>query len=102
MAELKINTQTVAAVATVLIVVVLGLGVMGRVSALESRASSLEAQFAQLERLNDEMVALEARVSDNRTDIEELSNARDDILRAICDLLERPAQQCGLVPESAS
>jgi len=99
-ADLKLNTQVLVGGVIVIIGVILALGVMGRVSALEGRASALEAQFTQLEQLNEEMAALEERVTANRTDIAELSSARDDILRAICDLLGRPPQQCGLVPDS--
>jgi len=102
MAELKLNTQVLVGGVIVIIGVILALGVMGRVSALETRAATLEAQFSQLEQLNAEMVELEARVMANRAEIQDLSDARDDILRAICDLLGRQPQQCGLVPEPAS
>lgn len=100
MAEFKVNTQTLATVATVLIVAVIGLGLFGRVSALEQRAATLEVEFRELERFRDALETIELKIATVRTDMDELQNARDDILRAICDLLGRQPQQCGLVPDA--
>ena len=98
MAELKLNTQNIATVAVVIIAVIVGLGLYNRVSGLESRVATLDAQVQEISDIEAQLVKVREQMSGVRTDIAEIGRSRDQILRAICGILGRRPETCGVVP----
>ncbi len=96
MSELKIDVGKLAPVITVLIVVVLGLGVWQTVQGMQTRVAELELEVERLEDFSDQLSTVEVQVAKVRADMLDLAAARDEILEAMCRLLERPPQQCGV------
>jgi len=80
----------------------IGLGVWQSVQAMQTRVAELELQVDQLEAFSEQMDQLEQQLSTVRADVNDVSRARDEILEAMCRILERPAAQCGVPPASSS
>lgn len=96
MAEIKLNTQTLAPAAALLITVVIGLGLYSQVDGLKGDVAVLNAEVAQLADLNDRIDAVDLKVAQAEADLASLSDARTEILTELCAILERPPSACGV------
>lgn len=96
MAEIKINTQNIVTGSIVIIAVLVGLGVWSAVQNLQSDVAVLEASVAELEEAEEQIGRLQTELAKVNADVGQIAAARDDILRTICQILERPVERCGV------
>lgn len=71
-------------------------GLNGRVNELSERVSLLRVDVQQLQEVEVQIDELNRVLADTRKEVEELSNARTEIITAICEVLELPPARCGL------
>jgi hypothetical protein len=99
--EVKIDLGKLVPIAILSVTVLVGLGVWSSVQAMQSRVAELEIQVEQLEELHAELEAVQEHIVQVRADMMDIARSRDDILEAICRILERRPEQCGVAPPQA-
>lgn len=96
MAELKLDTAKIGVAIVVVVGAFLAFQAWGRVTALESRVVELNVAVEQLADLDARIDGVALKVAQTEADVVEIGAARDDILRTICQILERPVERCGV------
>jgi len=102
MAEVKLDLGKLVPSAMLVITVILGLGVWQTAQALQVRVADLELQVEKLEGFEDQLSDVAALVAGVQADVADVARSRDEILEAICRILERPPATCGLSQQPAA
>src|SRR5262245_57604748 len=96
MAELKIDSTKIGAAAAAIVVALLALGVYGKVQGLETRVTELNVAVDQLADVQTQLDEVNAELGTVRANLRSIAQARDDILREICNILGREPARCGV------